>query len=624
MTLNLRRFRVVAEGDPFRVCFASNRGAVGTEFGLLSARVFCFKIKESVSNMFSRLLNSKTKTVTFAAGLLAVSSLFSQLLGFFRNNLLATSFPNDQTDIYFAAFRIPDFVYGILITGGIVAAFLPVFSSYVKKGKEQTEALTNNVLFVFLAALIAISSVLAIFTPFFVKFVVPGFTAQQKVLTVTLMRIMFLSPILLGTSAIFSGILHYFNLFFAYALAPIFYNVGIICGILFFYPLMGLPGLAWGVIFGAFLHLFIQVLPALRYGFRPRFSFNLRFPGLKRIFKLMVPRTLGSAAYHLNLIIITAIASTISVGAISIFNYSNYLYGVPISLIGISFATAVFPALSRNFANREKEKFSKNFSTVFSQIIFLIIPATVLIFLLRAQIVRLIYGTRILGDGFFGWWETRLTAASVGIFAFSLFSACLIPFLARVFFSLQDTRTPVKIAVSIMALNVFLSDGFVWLLRFPQKGIFFGRFIFTQQGIFLDFLARFSVFFREGIGNLLKIGEIGDISVIGLPLALTISSILQFVLLVWFLKKKITGLNFRLIYKAFLKVLAAVIAMVPVVWFGLRICADHLNTHTVLGIFLQLVFSGMLGILSYLLIAVLLGSKEPKVIWSSVLTQFKK
>lgn len=558
--------------------------------------------------MFSRFLNSKTKTVTFAASILAVSALFSQLLAIFRNNLLATSFPNEQTDVYFAAFRVPDFVYGILITGGIVAAFLPVFSAYFKRDKGEARDLTNNVLFIFLVALSGLSFILAVLAPYLTRLVVPGFTVEQKALTVALMRIMFLSPILLGVSAIFSGVLQYFNLFFAYALAPIFYNLGIICGILLFYPFMGLKGLAWGVILGAFLHLLVQLPSVLKCGFRPRFTFNLKHSGLKRIFKLMLPRTVGAAAYHINLVIITAIASTVSAGAISIFNYSNYLYGVPISLIGIAFATAVFPVLSKNFAGKQRGEFLKNFSSTFSQILFFIIPLSLLIFVLRAQLVRLLYGTSLVGNGYFGWWETRLTAAAVGIFAVSLFAACLIPFLARVFFSLQNTKTPVKIAVSTVALNIVLSYFFVWSLGFPN-------------------------IFQKTLSGFLKLQGIENMSVIGLPLALTISSIFQFLLLTVFLKRRIAGVALTLhqgtgiflsLFRSFLKVLLAAILMAVAVWLSLRAWVLFLDTYTVVGVLSQLVLASLVGILVFFLTTRLLGSKEPKIICSAIKAQFRK
>jgi putative peptidoglycan lipid II flippase len=480
--------------------------------------------------MIAKFLNSKTKTVTFTATLLGISALISRLLGLFRDNLLANLFTKAQTDIYFAAFRIPDFIYGILITGGIVAAFLPVFSEYFKQSKREAQILTNNVLNCFLIILVILCSILAIFTPQLINLIVPGFTVEQKTLTISLTRIIFLSPILLGISAIFSGILQYFNLFFAYALAPIFYNLGIILGILCLTPIFGLKGLALGVILGAFFHLFIQLVPAVKHGFKPTFSFNFRHPGLRKIFKLMAPRTLGSASYHINLIVITAIASTLAQGSIRIFNFANNLQGVAVGLVGLPFATAAFPFFSRHFANNEKEKFLKSFSRTFSQILFLIIPLSILVFLLRAQIVRIILGTSILGKGLFDWWDTRLTAASLGIFSAALFASCLIPLLSRAFFAQQDTKTPVKIALGSMALNIIFSFSFVKVLSYPN-------------------------IFQAALVDFLKLQGVKDISIIGLPLALSLATLFQFFLLSFYLKRKIEGLNFKEVFQKLLKVL---------------------------------------------------------------------
>ncbi len=548
--------------------------------------------------MIKKFLNFKTKKVTFAAGILALAALISRLLGLLRDNLLANLFTKAQTDIYFASFRIPDFVYGILITGGIVAAFLPVFASHFKKSKKQAQTLTNNVLTFFLILLALLCSILAIFTPQLIKLIVPGFSPQQKSLAITLTRIMFLSPILLGLSAIFSGILQYFNLFLAYSLAPIFYNLGIILGILFLAPIFGLKGLAFGVILGAASHLLIQIGPAIKHGFKPRFSFNFRHPGLKKIFFLMTPRTLGSAAYQINLIVITAIASTLTQGSIRIFNFANNLQGTAIGLIGIPFATAAFPTLSRHFANHQKGEFLKTFSKTFSQILFLIIPLSILIFLLRAQIVRIILGTSILGKGLFDWWDTRLTAASLGIFAFSLFASSLVPFLARAFFALRDTKTPVKIALSTMGLNIILSFSFVSFLNYPNN-------------------------FSKVLINFLKLKGIDNISIIGLPLALSLATVFQFFLLSFYLKRKVEGLEFGEIFQKLWKILTASILMAISTYSALRIFAIVLDTREVLGLLYQTIFAGLIGIFAYFIFSLFLKLPEPKKIWESLLTQFK-
>ena len=548
--------------------------------------------------MITKLLNSKTKTITLSALLLGVFALISRLLGLLRDNLLANLFTKSQTDIYFASFRIPDLVYGILITGGIVASFLPVFSEYLKKNEKEAQILTANVLNCFLLCLIVLCSILAIFTPYFINFIVPGFTFEQRAQTITLTRILFLSPILLGISAIFSGILQYFNLFFAYALAPILYNLGIIIGILLLAPIFGLKGLALGVILGAFFHLFIQVIPALKHGFKFIFSFNFFHPGLKKIFKLMIPRTIGSATWHINLIVITAIASTLASGSIRVFNFAQNLQGVAVGLVGIPFATAAFPFFSRHFVQNEKEKFLETLNKTFSRILFLIIPLSVLIFLLRAQIVRLILGTSILGRGLFDWWDTRLTAASLGIFSFSLFASCLVPLLSRAFFAQQDTRTPVKIALGAMGLNIFLSFFLVKLLSYPNL-------------------------FQSVLTNFLKLQGIESIPVVGLPLALSLATVFQFFLLLLYLKRKLSNLNFGKIYQNFSKIFLASILMGIFTYLTLQIFALFLNTATFFGLLIQTVSAFLLGSFIYFLFSLLLKNPESEMILNFLKTKFK-
>lgn len=546
-------------------------------------------------NGFNRFLNFETKTITFAAILLTASALGSRILGLFRDRLLAGKFgAGQELDIYWAAFRIPDFIYGILIMGGIVATFLPIFSEYFEKDKKEAWKMTSNVLNCFFILLVFICGILAIFTPQILNLITPGFSLEQKALTVQLTRIMFLSPILFGLSSIFSGILQYFNRFLVFSLAPILYNLGIIFGIIFFVPLFGLSGLAYGVILGAVLYWFIQIPSALSAGFKYQITFDFKHPGLLRIFKLMTPRIIGASAYHLNLIVITAIASTLAVGSISIFNFSNNLYYFPVGLIGVSFALASFPKLTQAWAEGKKEKFLDYFSSTFRQILFLIIPISFLMFLLRAQLVRVVLGT-----GEFGWLETRLTAASLGIFSISILAFSLIPFLARTFFSLQDTRTPVKIGILSMVLNVILSFLFVWLLGFSN--------------IFQDFMINF-----------LKLQGIKNIEVVGLPLALSISGIFQSFLLLLFLRKKIKHLPLKEFWSSLKKIIIATFLMILSVYLTLYLVAVAIGLQTFLGVLFQLSAAVIIGGFVYLLTVYFLKSPELKIVKSSILRQFKK
>lgn len=544
--------------------------------------------------IFNRIFNSQSKTITFAAALLGFSALVSRILGLVRDRLLAGRFGTGaELDAYFAAFQIPDLIYGILILGGIGAVFLPVFSEYFERNKEEGWVLTNQVLNFFLVLLVIICGVLIIFTPWLIKLIVPGFSEAQRSLTTALTRIMFLSPILFGISSVFSGVLHYFNRFLIYSLAPILYNLGIIFGILVLVPIFGIFGLAYGVIFGALLHWLIQIFPAKSSGFSWKPLFDFRHPGLKRIFKLMIPRTIARASFHVNLIVITAIASTLTVGSITIFNFAHNLYYLPIGVIGMSFAMASFPSLSRAWNRNNKEEFLEKFSSTFRQILFLIVPISLLSFLLREQIVRI-----ILGSGRFELLDIKLTAASLGLFSLGIFAVSLSLFLARTFFSLQDTKTPALVGISSMVLNVILSFTFVWLFTFSNV-------------------------FQEAFINFLQIEKLQGVEIIGLPLAHSISMIFQFFLLFILLYKKMEDIRFGEILNSFKVIIFASFLMALIVYFILQITVGFVNIETFLGSLFQILLAGLIGILVYFGITFILNSPEIKIIWHSILRQFR-
>jgi putative peptidoglycan lipid II flippase len=467
-------------------------------------------IKAKMKNMlFSRFFNFQTKNITAAAGILAFSALFSRILGLLRDRLLAGRFgASSELDVYFAAFRIPDFIYNILIAGGVIVALVPLFSEYFIKDSKEAWKFVSNILNVFLVLLAGISDIIFIFAPFFVKIITPGFDGQKLDLTIFLTRILLLSPIFLGLSSIFSGILQYFNRFLAYGLAPILYNAGIIVGIVFFAPSLGILGVVLGVILGAFLHFVFQIPSAVKAGFSYKFILDFKDSRIKRIFSLMIPRTFGVAAPQINLMVVTALSSLMPAGTLAIFSLSINLSQFPMGLFGIPFAVAAFPVLSRAFASSEKEEFLKHFYATFRKILFITLPLSVVIFLARNQIVEIIYKS-----GSFGQTPIELTAACLGLFALGIWSSCLIPLVLRGFFALQDTKTPTIISVLALVLNVALSLFFVWLLGFPN--------------IFSDFI-------RKALSI-----EASQFSVTALPLAYSLDATFQFSLLIFLFRKKI-------------------------------------------------------------------------------------
>lgn len=553
--------------------------------------------------MLKKLLNSRTKTTTFAAFLLAASSFLSQFLGLLRDRLLAGHFgAGSELDMYFAAFKIPDLVYGILIVGGITGAFLPVLAGYFKEKKGEADnawpkeamVFVNTVLNCFLILIVVVCLILAAFAPLLVKFIIPGFSPENKEITVALTRIMFLSPVLFGLSSIFSGVVQYFDKFFVYALAPILYNVGIIIGILFFVPIFGIYGLAYGVIFGAAMYLIVQIPPAWHSGFEYKPVLDFHSPGLKKIFTLMIPRTFSSAVYYINLIFITALASTLATGSVSIFTFSDNIQSFPTGIIGLSFAISAFPVFSKIWASGKKEEFIKSISASLRQVIFLIIPASVLMFLLRIQIIRIILGT-----GKFGWWETRLTAAVLGIFCFSIFANSLIPLLTRIFFSFHNTKTPMIISVGSIIVNVAFSFLFLFLLGFQNA--FQSFFIFA-----------------------LRLEGISDIGILALPLSLSFAALFQVILLTVFLYRKIGDFRIPEIWESFLKSALAAAIMGILVYVVRQYTAGFVNMQTFWGIFLQTALAGTVGIAVYWLATTALKCPETKDITTSLLKQFNR
>jgi len=266
---------------------------------------------------------------------------------------------------------------------------------------------------------------------------------------------MFGSIFLLSLSMVLGSVLQSLRCFFFTSVAPIFYNIGIIIGVVVLTRWLGPMGVAWGVVLGAAMHLSLQLYSAYKNGYHWQFYLNWRDKETWAIGKLMIPRTLGLAVSQINLVVFTVIASLLPAGSITIFNYANNLQTVPLGLVGLPFAMAVFPVMSAAIAKNNLEEFINHLSATIKKILFLIIPISIIIALLRAQIVRV-----ILGHGLFNWAATIHTADALAMFSLSLFAQSLIPLFARTFYALNNTKTPFVIGViaeliSIIAALVF-------------------------------------------------------------------------------------------------------------------------------------------------------------------------
>lgn len=388
--------------------------------------------------------------------LLALSALFSRLLGLVRDHLLARTFGAStgigifDLDVYYAAFRIPDLIYNLLVIGTISAAFIPIFTQYKKLGQlKDAWEFASSMMHLMMIGILTLSGLIYVFAPYLAHLVAGGFTPEQLELTAKLMRILLLSPILFSIASIFISIQDSFKTFFFRSLAPLFYNAGIIIGILYFSVEFGVIGVTWGVVLGALLQLVIQ-LPVLKLiGYKHVWMLGVQRADVWRAFKLIIPRVVGLSVTQLTLLVNTLIASFLATGSITIFYLADNFQALPLGMIGISFAITSFATLSELATEKTTKPFAKEISKVMGQILFLVIPATVGMLVLRTEII-----STLLEYGKFTAEDTLLMAQVMGFLLISLFAQSLIPLLGRGFYAFHNTKTPVVAGIIGSALSI--------------------------------------------------------------------------------------------------------------------------------------------------------------------------
>jgi len=528
---------------------------------------------------FFRTLGREINGLHEAAYLLAGFVFLSQLLALFRDRLLAHFFgAGTQLDIYYAAFRIPDFLY-ITLASLVASAVLIPFITQKLGEKEEAKKFFNSIFTLFFG-LMALASVVVFFAlPFLSRFVAPGLPVAAQHELVSLSRIILLSPFLLGLSGLFASVTQTLRRFFVYAISPVLYNVGIIFGIIFFYPTFGLAGLAYGVALGAFLHMLIQVPVLLKNDFMPRFTTAIEWGEVGKVFAISLPRAITLSAQHLTLFVLIAIASFMEEGSIAIFNFSFNLQSVPLAIIGVSYSVAAFPTLARLFGNGDQNAFGRQMMIATRHIIFWSMPVLVLFIVLRAQIVR-----TILGTGAFDWADTRLTAAALALFVVSVLGQSLMLIFVRGYYAAGRTLKPLVINVCIAA------------------GIIVTAFILVKA-------FSISAHFRYFLEALFRVEELPGTIVIVLPLAFSIGAILNAVIL-WICFEKDFSLSFRDVFLTFRQSFYAAVLAGFVAYQGLNALDDVFDLDTFFGITLQGFISGVLGICAWALILVLMKNKE--------------
>ncbi|MFH0937231.1 MAG: murein biosynthesis integral membrane protein MurJ [Candidatus Daviesbacteria bacterium] len=514
-----------------------------------------------VKNLLS-LLSTRQTTILSGAVVLMVTIAASRVLGLVRDRLLVHFFTPDQLAVFLAAFRIPDLCFQLLIFGAVSVAFIPVFTDYLhKRNEKEAFEFASDILNIVLIGFSAVALIVFFLAGPLTNLVVPGFSDSQKNLTATLTQVILLGQIILVVGSFFTGICQSHQRFIVPALSAVFYNVGIILGIIFLVPFLGIFGPAFGVVVGAAMHVLVQIPLVTSLGFKHKITFNIKSPGIKEILGLMSVRTIGVAVEQINETVGLILASLISVSSVTFLTFAQHLQTVPIGLFGATLAQAALPVLSWEKTRGEDNSFKTTLLTTLHQILFLALPAAAMLIVLRIPAVRLVFGASQ-----FNWEATVLTGKTLAYLAVGLAANSVVLLLVRSFYALKDTRTPVLVSVITVAVNIVLSLYFVRSLH-------------------------------------LEVWSLG--------LSYAVSANLSLILLVFFLNKKVGGFNLNRLFVPILKMLFAATIAAVALYLPIK-ALDKLvfdTTRTVNLIFLTGIAS-IFGLSVYFVLVRLLKVKE--------------
>jgi len=528
-----------------------------------------------------QLLSSQQTSILSAATLIMLMIVASRVLGLVRQRVLANYFSVDELSLFFAAFRLPDTIFEVLVFGTFSSAFVPVFARTAKKDENLAWGLAASVLNIGMVLFALAAIVFNLFADFFYSLATPGFSPLQHAQIVALSRYLFLAQGFFVASYVLTGVLESLKRFLMPALAPVFYNFGIILGTILFSSRFHLMAPVLGVVLGAFFHFLVQYPLARSLGFR----FSLKITdkeGLKKIKDLAWPRLVEVSFLQISKFAELFFSSLISSAAYAYYTFGNTLQLLPVSLVGTSISKAALP----NLADKadEREVFRLTLWKTFNEMVFLILPIAAILIVLRIPIVRLVYGTDI-----FDWEATVQTGMVLSAFAFGVVFQAVNSLLSRAFYAMHNTKTPVSISIVTIFLVVFFDFVFVYILKLPAWG---------------------------------------------LAAAFSLGSFLQSVCLFYFLEKSLGGgllsTNLYLLFKKFLAALGSSLVMFFTlkffdrsVWvkklsFLGKIGAIQklsfekfvLDTRYTLNLLILTITVSFLGILVYLILSYILGNKE--------------
>ena len=534
-----------------------------------------------VRSILSRI-SAPVRGLHEAAYVLAALALLSQGLALVRDRLLAASFGAGGTlDIYYAAFRVPDFLFATIASLLSLYALMPVLSRLEEQHPDRMISFLRQTLLIFFAGMGITAGIAFVFAPLVLKLILPGFVpgTESYVQLLLLTRILLLQPILLGASNIVANLTQLRHRFLLYAVSPLLYNLGIIFGIVFLYPMFGVMGLAWGVVVGALLHFLVQLPFFVQEPAKESLPLRETFSHLRAVLMLSIPRTLALASTQVSLLVLTAIASFLAAGSISIFMFAYNLQAVPIAIIGVSYSVAAFPTLSRLWARGENGKLVEHVETALRHLLFWSIPATVMVVVLRAQLVRV-----ILGAGAFDWSATRLTAAALALFVVSLAAQNITLLIARTYYAAGNSKKPLLYGIIDVAVSVGSALALVAVFQSSPTLRFF-------------------------VEALLRVDSVAGTTILMLALGYALGSIAEAVVGYIFFVRDF-GIPQKRIARLSLQSFGASVLGGAAAYLTLALTGHVITPNTLMGVFTEGLIAGLVGLLVIIGMLVVLKNAE--------------
>jgi putative peptidoglycan lipid II flippase len=518
------------------------------------------KIENKNTNGF---LFKAQNTILSAAVILGLASGFSSILGLIKTRLLAKYFSvSRELTIFYTADKIPNLMYSILILGAISTVFIPVFTGLLKKDEGEAYKTASSIINFTLLFFILVGTVIFFMSPTIIKLLSVGTFSKEEInLGSNIMRIMLVSQIFLVLGSLLTSVLQSFKYFIIPALAPVFYNIGMILGIVFLSNRFGIYGAAVGVLIGSILHFSVQLPLAKKTKFKYSPIINFSDHNFRNTFKLIPARITNVLISNVTQTINNSLAILISSSSAIYLKFADQLQTFPVSLFGVSMAAASLPTLSSQAAHEDREKFKNTFLTSFHQVSYLVLPISAILLILRVPAIRIVYGVSN-----FPWASTIRTAQTLAFFSISIFPQSIAYLTSRAFYALKDTKTPVVINTITAVINILLTVFFVTNLK---------------------------------------------LGVWSIALAYTITSVMDAFLLIIFLGKKVGKFDNKKLFIPLTKILWSTAIMGVTLYLPMKFLDNFvLDTTRTINLLILTVIAGITGMATYLLITHLLKVEE--------------